>query len=365
MIHIHLFSCSHVIFTMIKIYAYTCLLSALSIVEMKPLYINRRVGESVTITCSDWNIWTSVKKNVKYFCDSPCTEDHHIIIKAAYGDTTYKNRLKLYNKGEGLFVTFTNLQKSDSKTYYCGLERSGRDSFIKVILNVIDAHPPSPKTTPKTIIVGSTPSFAVTYNSTMSSNVSDIITEMSTSYTTLNTTTSTASATQGSDRSVPYLVIGVIAIITILMVLLKLMSKMMKQQLNVVSSADPRHEDVQEEAEYEEIRPEDQTDSNILDANYSHHQVAELAAERGNSYSKVFYLNLAPSFVGNSRGAFIESRVTNDSLYSVAQLPKEEIEPTGQCEPTQSESNENDSLYSLAQLPQAATVVKMDKKELS
>ncbi|KAK9539925.1 hypothetical protein VZT92_002409 [Zoarces viviparus] len=214
---------------MIQIYANTCLLSALSLVEMKPLYINGRVGESVTIKCSDWNVWTNVKENVKYFCDSPCFNDHHIIVKAAYGDTTFKNRLKLYNEGKSLVVTFMNLQKSDSKTYLCGVERSGLDSHIKVILNVKE----------------------VTYSSTMSSNFSDIITDMSN--TTLNTTTATAPATPGSERSVPYVVIGVIAIITVLMVLLKLISKMMKRQLNVVSGADTRRKDTQESAGPDEV----------------------------------------------------------------------------------------------------------------
>ncbi|KAK9539927.1 hypothetical protein VZT92_002409 [Zoarces viviparus] len=236
---------------MIQIYANTCLLSALSLVEMKPLYINGRVGESVTIKCSDWNVWTNVKENVKYFCDSPCFNDHHIIVKAAYGDTTFKNRLKLYNEGKSLVVTFMNLQKSDSKTYLCGVERSGLDSHIKVILNVKEAHSPSPKKSPKTVLVGSTLSFAVTYSSTMSSNFSDIITDMSN--TTLNTTTATAPATPGSERSVPYVVIGVIAIITVLMVLLKLISKMMKRQLNVVSGADTRRKDTQESAGPDEV----------------------------------------------------------------------------------------------------------------
>ncbi|XP_068583357.1 CMRF35-like molecule 3 isoform X2 [Cebidichthys violaceus] len=240
---------------------------------MKPLSIDRRVGENVTIRCSDWDVWISVKDNVKYFCDSPCTEDHHIIIKAAYGDTTYKNRLKLYNEGEGLLVTFTNLQKSDSKTYFCGVERSGRDSFIKVILNVIDAHPPSPKTTPKTIIVGSTPSFAVTYNSTMSSNVSDIITEMSTSYTTLNTTTPTASATQGAGI-VPYLISGMIFIFAVLVVSLILTRNMIKKQLMVVSTP---QEDSRESAGpdevYQSLHPltmdEDQVYSTLTPTNRS------------------------------------------------------------------------------------------------
>ncbi|XP_054460744.1 uncharacterized protein LOC129096105 isoform X2 [Anoplopoma fimbria] len=190
--------------------------------------------------------------------------------------------------------------------------------------------------------------LTVTTNSTMSSNSSDIITNMSTPYTTLNTTTPAASATQGFGRSVPYLVIGVIAILTILMVSLKLMSKMMKQQTKVTSRADTPQEDAQEDVEYDEIRPEDQTAQEVLCAIYSQHQDTELAAE--SDYS---YLNDPFRFEDNSRGACTESRVTCDLVYSVAQLPEEQIQPIGQCEPNPSESNENDSLYSLAQLPPA------------
>ncbi|XP_034398673.1 CMRF35-like molecule 1 isoform X2 [Cyclopterus lumpus] len=314
---------------MIKIYAFSCLLSALSIVEVKLLIINGHVGQDVTIRCSGWKIWTNEKKYVKYFCDSPCTGDSHIIAKAAYGKTTYKNRIQLKNRGKGLFVTFTNLHKSDSKTYFCGLERTGADSFIKVFLHVIDAPIPSPKTTPKTVIVGST----------MSSSSSDV-TDMSSSYTTLNTTAPTEK--QGSG-SVPYLVAGVIAIIIILMVLLKLINKMMKHQMKVESSADVRQEDAQEDVQYDEIRPEDQTDPDVLYANYSHHQGTQFAAESRNSNSNDLYLlNLPSRSVVDSRGASTESKVTNDLLYSVAQLPKKKTEPT-----------ENEPLYSLAQTPQA------------
>lgn len=113
-------------------------LAALSIVEMKHLNINGRVGESVEIKCSDWDSWTNVNYNVKYFCKSPCTEDKHIIVKAAYRKYISKGRIQLNNGEAGLFVTFTNLQKSDSGTYYCGAERTGRDSLIKVNLKVTD-----------------------------------------------------------------------------------------------------------------------------------------------------------------------------------------------------------------------------------
>ena len=104
-----------------------------------------------------------------------------------------------------------------------------------------------------------------------------------------------------------------------------------------------------QDVEYDEIRPEhqqtgsrpagvstlfDSIEAESVYANYYYHQVSELAAERG---------------------ACAESRVTDpqcDLVYSVAQLPNKQIEPTGQSESNQ--SNENDCLYSMAQLPQAS-----------
>ncbi|XP_039652939.1 uncharacterized protein LOC120556991 [Perca fluviatilis] len=209
---------------------------------MKPLIIGAwRVGENVTFRCSEWNTWMNVESNDKYFCNSPCTEDKHIIIKAAFGETKHNNRIKLTNRAKGLVVTFSNLQKSDSKTYYCGVVRFAHDSFI---MRNLSAESSSPKTTPETVIDGSTPSFAVSNSSHESLSSSEMITDMARSY---MTTTPTASATQGAG-SVPYVIIGVTVIITILMVLLKLMRKMSMKQLKFVSSADTPKEDVPESA---------------------------------------------------------------------------------------------------------------------
>ncbi|XP_062420730.1 CMRF35-like molecule 9 [Pungitius pungitius] len=335
-----------------KIYAFFCILSGLSVVQMNPLYIKGRVGESVTISCSDWNVRTDVTENVKYFCSSPCTEDRHIISKAEYGKFQTKNGIKLHNKGKTLLVTFKSLQKSDSKTYYCGVERTGFDAYIKVILNVMDALPSSPRMTPKTIINVPTSSFAVTTSSTMSSNSSDVFTDASTSYTTLNTTTPAAPA-QGSDSSVLYLVVGVLVVITILMVSLKLMNMMMKRRSKVVSGADTVNTEPQQDAAYEEIRLEDQTDPDALYCNYSDHQVNDLPVKRPKEHSDVLYLNQAASFMDSSKGAFRKSERTLHSVYSVVKSPKELIDASVQSERKEPEINEEDSLYSLAQLPRA------------
>ncbi|XP_033976234.1 uncharacterized protein LOC117474518 isoform X2 [Trematomus bernacchii] len=318
-----------IIFTMIKIYMYSCLLSALSFVEMKILNIKGRVGERVSFKCSDWDSWIDVTSNDKYFCKSPCTEDKHIIIKAAPGKSTQGNRMRIFTRGKDLFVTFTNLEKSDSNTYYCGVEIKGPDTYIKVILKVTE-EPSIPKKTPETVDTFTTLSSAMSNISTLSSNSYDNITVVSASNTTLSTT-----ATQGAG-SIPYLILGVILIITILMVLLKLMSKMMMRQRKVVSTAVMPQEDAREEAEYDEIRNEDVTDPDSLYANHSFLQDIGSAAARCET---------------NSRGACAESR--DNVLYSVAQLPKDQIKPTGQSQRNQSESAENDSFYDLAQLPQA------------
>lgn len=130
------------------------------------------------------------------------------------------------------------------------------------------------------------------------------------------------------------------------------------------------------DVEYDEIRPEAQPtgshparvstvyfyatnthlDPDSLYANYSYNQDTPSAVEGGNNYSKDASLNSASSSGVNSRGACAESRVTDlqcDMVYSVVQLPKEQIQSTRQSYPNQSEINENDYLYSLAELPQA------------
>ncbi|XP_035515506.1 CMRF35-like molecule 3 [Morone saxatilis] len=327
----------------IMMYVYPCLLCALSVVVVKPLNIDGRVGTNVTFKCSDWNVWTDVKYHVKYLCDNPCSENKHIIVKAEYGKTVRKNRIELTNSAEGLFVTFIHLQKSDSKKYYCGVERFGSDPLIEVNLKVTDGKfmlpififfnttiknhcivgklictlslfSESPKNTPAT--------FAVTNSSTVSSGSSASITVTSTSYI-IHCTTTTAPATQGPG-SVPYLIVGFILILTILIALLYLLRKMAKKQLgnhhthyiNSIATS---------EVEYDEIRPENQqtackpagvstlsfsADPDSLYANYSSHQGTELAV---------------------SRVTFQQC----DLVYSVVQLPSD------QSQPNQSESNTN------------------------
>ncbi|XP_034001774.1 CMRF35-like molecule 3 isoform X3 [Trematomus bernacchii] len=244
-----------IIFTMIEIYVYSCLLSALSFVEMKPLNIRGCVGEIVTCKCSEWNTLFGVRYNDKYFCRSPCTEDKHIIIKAASGKTTQQNRIRINNRGNDLFVTFTNLKKSDTNTYYCGVERKGPDILIKVNLNVTDAASYGPKKTPETVDTFTTLSSAVSNSSTLSSNNKHNITDVSASNTTTTTTTTPATQAAGS---VPYLIAGLIFTFALVMVVLLLTRKLMKRGQRGLDVSSP-HEDIYDSARpdevYQSLRP--------------------------------------------------------------------------------------------------------------
>ncbi|XP_034059782.1 CMRF35-like molecule 5 isoform X2 [Gymnodraco acuticeps] len=248
------------IFTMINIFAYSCLLSALSFVEMKILSIRGCVGERVTFKCSDWNTVLDARSYDKYFCRRPCTERKHIIIKAASGKTTQGNRIQIFNRGNDLFVTFTNLKKSDADTYYCRVKRNGPDPWIKVVLKVTDAASYGPKRTPETVDTFTTLPPAVSNSSTLPSNSSDNITDVSASNTTLNTPTPSAPATQAA-----------------VMVVLLLTRKLMKRGRRGLDVSSP-HEDIYNSARpdevYQSLHPltmdEDQVYSSLTEGSALH-----------------------------------------------------------------------------------------------
>ncbi|KTG07330.1 hypothetical protein cypCar_00034319 [Cyprinus carpio] len=86
-------------------------------------------GGNITVTCS--HSWASTNK--KYFCRDPC-ENRDIFVKS---DQTPKGRYTLKDYGDGNFaVSIIDLRESDSGIYWCGVERTGPDSFRKVKLIV-------------------------------------------------------------------------------------------------------------------------------------------------------------------------------------------------------------------------------------
>ena len=98
--------------------------------------VSGHVGGFVRIPC----LFLFADTNTKYFCRDPCKEDQHILIKSGQSPT---GRYRLEDSGNGVFtVTITDLQKSDTGTYWCGVERYMKDTYHKVLLTVTDGNEP-------------------------------------------------------------------------------------------------------------------------------------------------------------------------------------------------------------------------------
>ncbi|KAI9520191.1 hypothetical protein NQZ68_020090 [Dissostichus eleginoides] len=184
--------------------------------------------------------------------------------------------MEILNRGNDLFVTFTNLKNSDANTYYCGVERNGPDPLIKVNLKVTDAASYCPKRTPDTVDTFTTLSSAVSNISTLSSNNKHNITDVSALNTTLNTPTHSAPATQAAG-SVPYLIAGLICTFALVMVVLLLTRKLMKRGQRGLDASSP-HEDIYNSARpdevYQSLHPltmdEDQVYSSLTEGSALH-----------------------------------------------------------------------------------------------
>ncbi|XDV15913.1 hypothetical protein PO909_015854, partial [Leuciscus waleckii] len=89
-------------------------------------------GKHIIISCSH----KLASNNIKYFCRDPC-EDRDILVQS---DQSPKGRYKLEDSGTGTFnVTITDLQGSDSGIYWCGVDRTGLDTYQEVNLTVSKA----------------------------------------------------------------------------------------------------------------------------------------------------------------------------------------------------------------------------------
>ncbi|KAK1803112.1 hypothetical protein P4O66_021650, partial [Electrophorus voltai] len=108
--------------------------------------VTGQVGGFVMISCSH----KIADDNKKYFCRKPCKTDKDILIKSDQSSTT---KYKLKDLGDGRFtVNITELQKTDSGTYWCGVERWFKDTYIEVLLTVTEAPSPSTHKTTRTVL---------------------------------------------------------------------------------------------------------------------------------------------------------------------------------------------------------------------
>uniref|UniRef100_UPI003AACD33A uncharacterized protein n=1 Tax=Centroberyx gerrardi TaxID=166262 RepID=UPI003AACD33A len=96
-----------------------CLLYAMCTVEADITVEGFEQGK-VSFQCSHQLAW----KNQKYLCKNPCTDSDHKLITVTAGGRAETERISLVDSGDGVFtVTFTQLQKSDSGTYWCAVDR--------------------------------------------------------------------------------------------------------------------------------------------------------------------------------------------------------------------------------------------------
>lgn len=87
------------------------------------------VGQKVTIKC----VHSYADTNVKYFCSGACS-DRDVLITSRKSDSSGKYSIK--DEGNTFYVTISDLKLEDSGTYWCGIERVGADTYVKVIVTV-------------------------------------------------------------------------------------------------------------------------------------------------------------------------------------------------------------------------------------
>ncbi|XP_071246082.1 uncharacterized protein [Salvelinus alpinus] len=165
-----------------------CLLSALCVVE-SDVTKEVVVGGHVMFGC--WFTWAGT--NNKYFCKGTCSGGD-ILVETKGSKNVTQGRYSIEDKGDVFYVTIKNLMKSDSGTYWCGLERYGPDTYKEVHLTVTDA-PPTSTTSPV-----SRPHVSTTLPnlSTTSSNLSTTLPNLSTTSSNTSTTLPNLSTTSSN-----------------------------------------------------------------------------------------------------------------------------------------------------------------------
>uniref|UniRef100_A0A4W5MLD9 Immunoglobulin domain-containing protein n=1 Tax=Hucho hucho TaxID=62062 RepID=A0A4W5MLD9_9TELE len=342
-----------------------CLLSALCVVESAVINVKGVVGGQVTVGCS----FTWAGTNNKYFCKGTCS-GKDILVETKGSKNVTQDRYRIEDKGDGVFyVTIKNLMKTDSGTYWCGVVRYGRDSYQEVHLTVTDA-PPTPTPSPPT----SRP------------HVSTTIPNLSTTSPNISTTFLPSGDISGHSSSRAGLMVwtsvGLVAKVTVLGLVLLLFYRQRRGTRRTppppVSSntqPDPTGEVV---CVYEKIRATDrQTDTLhvVISSVYStvnsptnsttypagQASTTYPAAEASTTYPAISVTDHPASLIYSNMDLPKDSRVSSspptasgtqdDSIYSIAQLPKDTVESTGYPAVHLSKDTPEDAIYSTAQLP--------------
>ncbi|KAJ8001471.1 hypothetical protein DPEC_G00169840 [Dallia pectoralis] len=117
--------------------------------ESQVLSVSGVVGGRVLIKCKH----AFASDNNKYFCRGSCTSSDIIIQTTDNKKYNEKGRYSIHAFGNGdVTVIINDLQKSDSGTYWCGVDRVGVDTYQQVYLSVEEGFTTTTDTT-STILI--------------------------------------------------------------------------------------------------------------------------------------------------------------------------------------------------------------------
>ncbi|XP_069570667.1 CMRF35-like molecule 1 isoform X2 [Brachyistius frenatus] len=100
--------------------------------ETEAMTVTGLEGDKIRIECSHSNAFY----NVKYFCKGECKNEDVLITSRE----TEKGKYRITDKGNTFFVTISDLTKEDSGMYWCGIERTGLDTYNEVFLLIAGKH---------------------------------------------------------------------------------------------------------------------------------------------------------------------------------------------------------------------------------
>ncbi|XP_036413517.1 CMRF35-like molecule 8 [Colossoma macropomum] len=203
-----------------------CTLTVLGSVMADTFTLEGYVGGDIQIVCS----FKNADDNVKYFCNAVCKTDEDILIQSSRNiNPNTEGRYLLFDGGSGVFiVTISNLRKSDSGTYWCGVDRTFKDSFHKVILKVLKVSAPKPTSHTTPTLSDWSTSKGTEAREMADSNTSSTATPVKT----------TTAANTSDDKQLIYIGAGLAALVLLFVIFLFILIKQSKQRKAAVQQTE-------------------------------------------------------------------------------------------------------------------------------
>ncbi|KAL7845236.1 hypothetical protein AOLI_G00234280 [Acnodon oligacanthus] len=307
--------------------AIICSLTGLGRVMGDTITLEGHVGGDVRIRCSHEFVYG----NIKYFCNAECETKKDIIIKSTKKhNTATRGRYSLFDEGSGVFtVTISNLKKSDSGTYYCGVERLIKDTFHKVILTVLEAPTPTSRITPRL-------SDWSTSEGTESREIAD--SETSSTTTPVKTTTTTNTSDQKQLISIGA---GLAALVLLFVIFLFILIKQSKRRKAAV-----QHTEEAQHTENVVKYPSAKTSSSVNQRTTPSIQDSPVASRGSPSDpSSNVYANFTPSHDSLSYATVSFANQSDDLNYSNVIFVKDSDANTSHSKKSEVDARSSSPLY--------------------